>query len=43
MNLLYYLYRDKNIPPWEVCSRSQGYRDLIESFALFELDQRRGA
>ncbi len=30
----------KNIPSWEACSRSQGFRELIEAFALIKLEQR---
>ena len=37
LNLLYYLYLKKGIPPWDVCQRSRGYRDLIEAFALVEM------
>lgn len=40
LELLYYLYRDKRIPPWEVYRQAQGARDLIEAFALFEVEQR---
>ena len=41
MLLLWWLYRHKNIMPWEVYGQSQGYRDLTEAFVQRELEQMR--
>ena len=41
MLLLWWLYRYKNIMPWEVYERPLGYRDLTEAYARRELEQMR--
>ena len=41
MLLLWWLYRYKNIMPWEVYDQPQGYRDLTEAFVQRELEQMR--
>ena len=43
LNLLYWLFVNKNVPPWEVYERSHGYRDLLEAFAIQELEVRKAA
>ena len=43
LNLLYWLFVNKNIPPWAFYERSQGYRDLVEAMALQEIEDRREA
>lgn len=37
--LLWWLFRHKNVMPWEVYGRPQGYRDLTYAFASLESEQ----
>ena len=39
MTLLWWLFRHKNVMPWEVYERSQGYRDLVYVFAVKEHEE----
>lgn len=43
LDLLYWLFVHKNLPPWEIYSRSQGFRDLVEAFAAQEMEDIRTA
>ncbi len=36
--LLWYLFRHKNVMPWEIYEQSQGYRDLVCAFASYEIE-----
>lgn len=40
LSLLYWLFRYKNVMPWEFYERSQGYRDLTYAFAIQECEDR---
>ncbi len=35
--LLYWLFRYKNVMPWDVAFRSLGFRELAEAFARLEV------
>lgn len=43
LDLLYWLFVRKNLPPWEIYSRPQGFRDLVEAFAAQEMEDIRTA
>ena len=42
LNLLYWLFANKGVMPWEVYGQPSGYRLLACAFASAEIDQRSG-
>ena len=36
---MWWLFRRKNVMPWEVYGQSRGYRDLVYAMAAYECEQ----
>lgn len=36
--LAYYLYRHKNVMPWEFAAQTPGARAVVEAFAILEVE-----